>query len=108
MNTVLGDALQKALDSKKNDYSQNFIVNPLNKLDYLNNSSRTIGTNSLIKYKNSDKYSNSLMIIDSSNNNNMVNFNNIEENSDKEKDNSFKIRYHRAKRYSPFYHSYYY
>ena len=33
----------------------------------------------------------------------MNNYNEIEANSDKERENSFKIRYHRAKRYSPFY-----
>ena len=88
--------------SIKNEYSKNYIVNPLNKLEYMNNSSRTIGTNSLMKNKYQDKYYNSLMIIDSSNNNN-VNYNEIEANSDKERENSLKIRYHRAKRYSPFY-----
>ena len=85
----------------KKIYSQSVMVNPLNnKIEYLNNSSQTMGTNSLLVNQNSDKY-NSLIMIDSMNN--MNNINDIEANSDKERDNSFKIRYHRAKRYSPFY-----
>ena len=85
----------------KKTYSQSVMVNPLNnKIEYLNNSSQTMGTNSLLVNPNSDKY-NSLIMIDSMNN--MNNINDIEANSDKERDNSFKIRYHRAKRYSPFY-----
>ena len=64
-----------------------------------------MGENSLLINQNSDKYSNSLIVIDpTSNNINSKNYiNEIEANSDKEKDNSFKIRYHRARRYSPFY-----
>ena len=86
----------------RNNYNQTVLVNPLNKIEYLNNSSQTIGTNSFPLNQNSDKYSNSLIMIDSINNN-MNNYNEIEANSDKERENSFKIRYHRAKRYSPFY-----
>ena len=87
----------------KKTYSQSLIVNPLNRIEYLNNSSQTIGTNSLFINPNSEKYSNSQAMIDSMNNNinNINNINEIEANSDR--DNSFKIRYHRAKRYSPFY-----
>ena len=85
-----------------NTISKTLYVNPLNKIEYLNNSSQTIGTNSLPQNQNSDKYSNSLIMIDSMNNMNN-NFNELEANSDKERENSFKIRYHRTKRYSPFY-----
>ena len=86
----------------KKTFSQSLIVNPLNKVEYLNNSSQTMGTNSLLVNQNSDKYSNSLVMVDSMNNN-YNNINDIEANSDRERDTSFKIRYHRAKRYSPFY-----
>ena len=92
---------QKEIPLKKT-YSQSIMVNPINKVEYLNlnNSSQTMGTNSLLVNQNSDKY-NSLIMIDSMNN--MNNFNDLEANSDKERDSSYKIRYHRAKRYSPFY-----
>ena len=92
---------QKEIPLKKT-YSQSIMVNPINKVEYLNlnNSSQTMGTNSLLVNQNSDKY-NSLIMIDSMNNIN--NINDIEANSDKERDSSYKIRYHRAKRYSPFY-----
>ena len=92
---------QKEIPLKKT-YSQSIMVNPINKVEYLNlnNSSQTMGTNSLLVNQNSDKY-NSLIMIDSMNN--MNNINDIEANSDKERDSSYKIRYHRAKRYSPFY-----
>ena len=89
----------------KKTRTQNIVVKPLNRPEYLNTSSNIVGENSLLINQNSDKYSNSLIVIDpTSNNINSKNYiNEIEANSDKEKDNSFKIRYHRARRYSPFY-----
>ena len=78
----------------KKEYSQSFFTNPIN-------ASQTMINNSYIKHnQNSDKNSASLIMLDSINNN-MNNYNEID--SDKDRDNSLKIRYHRAKRYSPFY-----
>ena len=77
----------------KKEYSQSFFTNPIN-------ASQTMINNSYIKHnQNSDKNSASLIMLDSINNN-MNNYNEID--SDKDRDNSLKIRYHRAKRYSPF------
>ena len=82
----------------RKEYNQNFVTNQLNNnIEYIGNNLSRIN-------QNSDKNSNSLIMMDSiNNNNNMNNYNDIETNSDKERDNSLKIRYHRAKRYSPFY-----
>ena len=78
---------------RKKTRTQNIVVKPLNRPEYLNTSSNIVGENSLLINQNSDKYSNSLIVIDpTSNNINSKNYiNEIEANSDKEKDNSFKI-----------------
>ena len=80
----------------KKTYSQSLIINPLNKLEYsLNN--RNINLSESIE-------NNSYNI---NNNNSNSNELDIEINQEEKEDNSLKVRYHRARRYSPLYHNKY-
>ena len=89
----------KEIPLRKENFVTNQLLNSNNNFEYFGNNLSRIN-----QYSDKNN-SNSLIMIDSINNNinNANNYNEIEANSDKERDNSLKIRYHRAKRYSPFY-----